>query len=132
MRRDWDAIVIGLGGIGSAGAPWASPRPRPPAGGAAGGPESAGGVRGGGGPLDRLDAAETMRRWPQWRLAEDTAVVYQSETGIADPNRANPAHRALATANGATLLERMPVTGMRASGAEYEVVTAAGTVHSPG
>jgi len=197
MQREWDAIVIGLGGIGSAAAYWLSTRPGLrilgleqfefdhvngaskdhsriirlsyhrrdyvrlakrayatwaeveaasgvrivtktggidlyPAGGVTDEAEYTGSMTAEGVPFERLDAAETMRRWPQWRLADDTAVVCQSETGIADPNHANPAHRTLAAANGATLLERMPVTGLRASGAEYEVAAADGTVHRTG
>jgi sarcosine oxidase len=197
MRREWDAIVVGLGGIGSAAAYWLSTRPGLrvlgleqfemdhvngaskdhsriirlsyhrrdyvrlarrayetwaeveaasgrrvitktggidlyPAGGAtdiAGYTESmdAEGV-----PYERLDAAETMRRWPQWRLADDTSVIYQSESGIADPNKANSAHRSLAVANGATLLDRSPVAGIRAVDGEYEVETRDGIVHRAG
>jgi sarcosine oxidase len=194
MRREWDAIVVGLGGFGSAAAYWLSARPGLrvlgleqfeldhvngaskdhsriirlsyhrrdyvrlakrayvtwaevesasgarivtrtggidlyPAGGTTDQADYTGSLAAEGVPFERLDAAETMRRWPQWRLAGDTAVVFQAETGIADPNRANPAHRALASANGATLLERTPVTGIRASGGEYEVATAEGKVH---
>jgi sarcosine oxidase len=83
-------------------------------------------------PFEALDAAEAMRRWPQWRLPDDAAVVYQADSGIADPMRGNPAHRALATANGATLLDRTPVTAIRDAGEEYDVVTADGTVHRAG
>ncbi len=83
-------------------------------------------------PFERLDAAETMRRWPQWHLPDDTSVIYQAESGIADPNRGNPAHRALALAHGATLLDRTPVVGIRDDGGEYEVSTADGTVHRAG
>ena len=80
-------------------------------------------------PFEAMDAREAMRRWPQWRLPEDAQVVYQAESGIADPMRANPAHRALATANGATLLDRTPVVAIKAAGDEYDVLTADGTSH---
>jgi sarcosine oxidase len=83
-------------------------------------------------PFERLDAAETMRRWPQWRLPDDTSVVFQAESGIADPNRGNPAHRALAVASGATLRDRTPVVGIRDHAGEYEVTTSDGTVHRAG
>jgi sarcosine oxidase len=193
MPGDWDAIVVGLGGIGSAAAYWLSTRPglrilgleqfefdhengaskdhsriirlsyhrrdyvrlarRAYATWAE--VEAASGVRivtrtGGidlypagcatdaadytdsmateGVPFEVMDAAEAMRRWPQWRLDDDTSVIFQAETGIADPNRANPAHRALAVANGATLLERTKVTTVRDAGGEYEVTTSDGTV----
>ncbi len=197
MQREWDAVVVGLGGIGSAAAYWLSTRPGLrvlgleqfdfdhengasrdhsriirlsyhrrdyvrlakrayatwaeveaasgvrivtktggidlyPAGGVTDQADYTGSMTAEGVPFERLDAAETMRRWPQWRLAEDTDVVFQPETGIADPNRANPAHRALATASGATLIEHTPVTDLRSSAGEYEVVTADGTVHRTG
>jgi sarcosine oxidase len=193
MRRDWDAIVIGLGGFGSAAAYWLSARPglrvlgleqfemdHPngasqdhsriirlsyhrrdyvrlarrayetwaevealsgtrivtktggidlyPAGGATDQARYTGSLEAEGVAFERLDAAETMRRWPQWRLADDTAVIFQAETGIADPNRGNPAHRRLAAANGATLLERTAVAALRAVGGEHEVVLADGRV----
>ena len=83
-------------------------------------------------PLERLDARETMRRWPQWRLPDDASVIFQAESGIADPMRGNPAHRTLAAANGATLLDRTPVAAVRDAGGEYEVTTADGIVHRTG
>ena len=83
-------------------------------------------------PFETMDAREAMRRWPQWHLPDDAQVVYQAESGIADPMRGNPAHRALATANGATLKERTPVTAIRAAGEEYEVITADGTTYRAG
>jgi sarcosine oxidase len=83
-------------------------------------------------PFETMDAREAMHRWPQWHLPHDAQVVYQAESGIADPMRGNPAHRALATANGATLKERTPVTAIRAAGEEYEVITADGTTYRTG
>lgn len=197
MNREWDAIVVGLGGIGSAAAYWLSSRPglrvlgleqfafdHPngasqdhsriirlsyhrrdyvrlakraytcwaeveeaggtkivtktggidlyPAGGVTDRAEYTGALEAEGVPFEPMDAIEAMRRWPQWRLDPDTAVVYQAETGIADPNRANPAHRALAVANGATLRDHSPVTEIRATSGEYEVTTGDGTVHRTG
>ncbi|MGH2511822.1 MAG: FAD-dependent oxidoreductase, partial [Candidatus Limnocylindrales bacterium] len=79
-------------------------------------------------PFETLDAAETMRRWPQWRLADDTVSVFQAAGGLADPNRANAAHQRLAREYGATLLDRTAVTGLRDVGGEIEIETAqAGT-----
>ncbi|MEW5991974.1 MAG: N-methyl-L-tryptophan oxidase [Chloroflexota bacterium] len=197
MQRDWDVVVVGLGGIGSAAAHWAAARPgtrvlgleqfeldhangasrdhsriirlsyhRPdyvrlarrayatwaeveaasgvkivtktggidlyPPGGATDQADYTGSLDIEGVRYERLDAAEAMRRWPQWHLDEGTSVVYQAESGIADPNRANPAHRALAAANGATLLERAPVASVQADGGEYHVTTADGAVHRTG
>jgi len=76
--------------------------------------------------FDRLDAAEAMRRWPQWRLDHDTIVVHQAESGLADPNRGNAAHRRQAVANGATLQDRTRVVALRGSGGDIEIETEAG------
>ena len=75
-------------------------------------------------PFERLDAAEIMRRWPQWRLADDVLGLWQAQGGLADPFRGNAAHRRLARAHGATLRDRAPVTAIRdAGGGDLEVVT---------
>lgn len=83
-------------------------------------------------PFERLTADETMRRWPQWRLPPDAGVLYQSESGIADPMRGNPAHRALAAGAGADLRAGIRVVAIRDAGGEYEVVTEDRTVHRAG
>jgi sarcosine oxidase len=78
-------------------------------------------------PFELIDGAEVMRRWPQWRLDDGTTALYQAQAGIADPIRANAAHRRLATARGVALLDRRRVTGIRdAGGGELEVTTDAG------
>src|SRR3990170_8097000 len=197
MQRDWDVVVVGLGGIGSAAVHWAAARPgtralalepfeldhpngasphpsriiRPsyprrdyvrlarrayacwaeveaasgerivsrtggldifPAGGVTDQADYTDSLEAEGVAFERLGAAETMRRWPQWRLPDDVSVVYQADSGIADPNRGNPAHRALAAASGATLLDRTPVAAVRDAAGGYEVTTADGTVHRAG
>jgi sarcosine oxidase len=82
-------------------------------------------------PFELLDAAEVMRRWPQWHLPDDVTAMWQSRAGLADPYRGNAAHRRLATARGATLLDRMPVTAIREVAGAYQV-DAAGTTHVAG
>jgi sarcosine oxidase len=77
-------------------------------------------------PFETLDAAETMRRWPQWRLNDDTATIFQPAGGLADPNRANAAHQRLAREHGATLLDRTPVRALRDRGGAIEIETAGG------
>lgn len=80
-------------------------------------------------PFERLDAAEIVRRWPQWRLSDDVTGLWQERGGLADPNRGNAAHRRLAVRHGATLADRTPVTGIRAlAGGGYEV-DAGGRTH---
>lgn len=73
-------------------------------------------------PFEFLDARETMRRWPQWRLPDDVCALYQPEGGIAPANRGTAAHRRMAQAHGATLIDRSPVSALRAVGDEFEVV----------
>jgi sarcosine oxidase len=82
-------------------------------------------------PFEILDAAEIMRRWPQWHLPDDVTAMWQSRAGLADPYRGNAAHRRLATARGATLMDRTPVTAIRAVGGAYEV-DAGGATHEAG
>jgi sarcosine oxidase len=73
-------------------------------------------------PFELLDAAEVMRRWPQWRLTDDVTAMWQAEGGLADPFKGNAAHRRLATERGATLLDLTPVTAIRPTpGGGYEV-----------
>lgn len=75
-------------------------------------------------PFELLDAAEIRRRWPQWRIDDGVTGLWQARGGLADPFRGNAAHRRLATAYGATLLEHAPVRALRdAGGGEVDVVT---------
>jgi Glycine/D-amino acid oxidases (deaminating) len=76
---------------------------------------------------ERLDAAEIMRRWPQWRLDDDTHGLFQAESGIAMAARANAAHVRMAREHGATLRDRAPVQVVRAGDGEVEVGTADAT-----
>jgi sarcosine oxidase len=80
-------------------------------------------------PFETLDAAETMRRWPQWRLPEEVRVLYQSESGIAPAHRGAAAHRRMAQAHGATLLDRSPISKIQFSNGEYEVEVNGRTFH---
>jgi sarcosine oxidase len=77
---------------------------------------------------ERLDAAETMRRWPQFCLSDDVTAIYQAQSGIATPNLSNAAHRRLAVGYGATIRDDAPVEGVRPVGDELEV-TAGGVVY---
>ena len=60
-------------------------------------------------PFEILDAGEVMQRWPQWRLEEDVVGLFQERGGIAPAARCNEAHRRLARAHGATLLDGVRV-----------------------
>jgi sarcosine oxidase len=72
-------------------------------------------------PYEMLDAAEAMRRWPEFRLPDDVAVCYQADSGIAPAARCNDAHQRLARDHGALLVERAPVTAITAGDGEVEV-----------
>lgn len=72
-------------------------------------------------PYEVLDAAEAMRRWPQFHLTDDVVTMYQSESGIAPAARCNAAHRRMALEHGATLVEHAKVTAIRDAGGEYVV-----------
>lgn len=74
-----------------------------------------------------VDAAEAMRRWPQWRLSGDVRVMYQESSGIVAAALANATHRRLAEAQGATLVDRARVTEVREGGGMYELETERGT-----
>jgi sarcosine oxidase len=83
-------------------------------------------------PYEHLEAAEIMRRWPQWRLGDEHHGLYQADAGIADPNRANAAHQRLARRHGAMLLEHSPVTRLLDAGGEIEVHLGDGSIHRAG
>ena len=74
-------------------------------------------------PYEWLDAAEVMRRWPQFRLSDDISAIYQPDSGIAPAARCNAAHLRLARAYGATLLDNTPVMAIRNLNDEIEVAT---------
>lgn len=61
-------------------------------------------------PYERLDAAEIMRRFPQWRLPEDTQGLFQPEGGLIDIGLSCATHIALAEAHGAEIRAGTEVT----------------------
>jgi sarcosine oxidase len=75
---------------------------------------------------EELDADEIMKRWPQFTLSDDIEGLYQEKSGIAMAARANEAHRKMARANGATLIDNTPVTNIITSDGEIAVGTASG------
>jgi sarcosine oxidase len=72
-------------------------------------------------PFEVLDASEVMKRWPQFRLDDDTVSLYQADSGIAPAARCNAAHVAMAHAYGAELLEHQRVESIRDAGNEITV-----------
>ncbi len=78
-------------------------------------------------PFERLDAAETMRRYPQFRLDEGTVSFYQARSGFASAHACNAAHQRLARRHGATLLDNTPVTAIAPLADGVEVTTPSAT-----
>jgi sarcosine oxidase len=78
-------------------------------------------------PYERLDAAEVMRRYPQFRLDPAMEALFQADTGIADPLKGNAAHIALARAHGATILDYCPVQSIRPFEGGVDIETEWGT-----
>jgi sarcosine oxidase len=72
-------------------------------------------------PYEWMDAGEAMRRWPQWRLADDVRVMFQEASGIVAAARANEIHRRLAVELGTTLVPNARVTAVRDVGGEFEL-----------
>ncbi len=72
-------------------------------------------------PYETLDAAETMRRWPQFRLDDGTRTLYQADAGIAPAAKGNAAHLRMAQAYGATIRDNAPITAIRPLSGEIEL-----------
>lgn len=77
-------------------------------------------------PFEELDADEVMTRWPQWRLPDHVAGLYQEESGIAMAARANAAHRRMAVEHGADLVAFSGVTSIVETESGVAVDTAEG------
>jgi sarcosine oxidase len=80
-------------------------------------------------PFELLSGVQVAERWPQWRLGEQHAALFDPETGILDIRRATAAHLALARARGATIRPEAPVSAI-AESAHTVTVTAAGETYA--
>jgi sarcosine oxidase len=80
-------------------------------------------------PFELLDGVQVSERWPQWRLYDQHAALFDPETGILDIRRATAAHLALARARGATIRPEAPVSEI-AESPHAVTVTAAGETYS--
>ena len=78
-------------------------------------------------PFEVLDAAETMHRWPQFRLPDETVTIYQSESGIAPAAQCNAAHLRMAQVHGAVIRDNTPITAIRPRDGGIELETALST-----
>ena len=79
-------------------------------------------------PYEHLEAAEIMKRWPQFSLTDDIHGIFQAQSGIAKAAKGNAAHQRLARANGATLRDNAPVSKVEHRGDEFSV-TAGGETY---
>ncbi len=79
-------------------------------------------------PLEVLDAAELMRRWPQFCLTDDIYGVYQADSGIAPAAQCNAAHQRMAREHGATLIDNVKIETIRPLNGEMEI-TAGGETY---
>ena len=77
--------------------------------------------------FDWLDADELQYRFPQFKLSGDVVAFYQQNAGIADPQRGNGCHIALARARGAAILEKNPVHHLTQRDSEIIVESEQGT-----
>ncbi len=61
---------------------------------------------------ERLDGAEVMRRWPQFRIDPELEAIYQPDGGILDIRRAVAATLELARSRGATIVPNAEVVAI--------------------
>ncbi len=78
-------------------------------------------------PYERLDGDEVMRRFPQFRIRQAVAALWQADTGLVDAGKGNAVHVALARRRGATILDQCRVTRLRPFDGGVEVITERGT-----
>ena len=83
-------------------------------------------------PFERLDAAESNRRWPGFAVPDGASVLFQAETGIVPASAGTAVLQQRARAHGARLFERCPVTGLRDTGSSVEITCGAGQIVSAG
>jgi len=76
-------------------------------------------------PFELLSGVQVSERWPQWRLGDQHAALFDPEAGILDIRRGTAAHLALARARGATIRPDAPVSAI-AESPHRVTVTAAG------
>jgi monomeric sarcosine oxidase len=77
-------------------------------------------------PWEDLSADDIRRRYPQWRVEDDTIAMYQQDTGLLDVRRATAAHIARARELGVTFLPHTTVTDIRSTDDHVTLATDAG------
>jgi sarcosine oxidase len=82
-------------------------------------------------PHEVLDAAAVRRRWPQFRMQDDEAAVFELGAGVVYPERCVGAQLAMARRAGAVLRGDTPVERLSRTASGLAVHTAGGTFHAP-
>ncbi len=77
-------------------------------------------------PHDVMDADETMRRFPQFRLQGNEIAYYEPGGGYVRPERCVAAQLTLARRHGAAIRPNSPIISVAQDGAGVRVTTAAG------
>jgi len=73
--------------------------------------------------IERLEAAEIRRRWPQWQIGDDVRGLFQERGGILDIRRATATHIVLARAHGVSFMPGSAVRRVRSTDDAVAVVT---------
>ncbi|MCO5190550.1 MAG: N-methyl-L-tryptophan oxidase [Anaerolineae bacterium] len=81
-------------------------------------------------PYERLNSAESNRRFPQFHVDDDLAVIYQPDGGVAFADKTVRAFRRLAQRDGATLIDNLRVVSIEPDGVGVRVASATGDVIS--
>lgn len=79
-----------------------------------------------GSPYERFGGDELMRRYPQFHFDHEVDVIFQADTGIADPSQGNAAHIGMARYYGAAILDHRRVTGLQPFDGGVDVQTGSG------
>ena len=77
-------------------------------------------------PHDELDARALTKRFPGYRLPQDTVAIFQPDGGFLRPEMCITAHAALARSRGADVRPRERVVSWAADGGRVRVRTEAG------
>jgi sarcosine oxidase len=81
-------------------------------------------------PYERLNSAESNRRFPQFHIDDSLAVIYQPDGGVAFADKTVRAFRRLAQADGATVIDNERIMSLAPDGGGVRVVGASGGVYS--
>ncbi len=81
-------------------------------------------------PFETWSAAETMKHFSQFRLPENSRVLYQKDSGLVDARKGVQVHALMAQTRGAVLLENTPVRAIKPRKDGIEIITDKDTFHA--